>query len=257
MKIQYCSDLHLEFPDNYKFIKENPIEVKGEILILAGDIVPFATIGDYDDFFDYISKNFKYTYWVPGNHEYYHYDISEKDISFNEEIRNNVFLVNNISVIHGDVKFFFTTLWSEITPDNQWNIRSRLSDFRVINNKSNTLSINYYNYLHKQSVAFLKEELEGNTNENTVVVTHHVPTFKNYPEKYKSSGINQAFTVEMHDLIEGSEIDFWIYGHHHINVEDFRIDKTKLLTNQLGYVKYEETSYINGKFVELGSELEY
>lgn len=255
MKIQYCSDLHLEFPDNYKFIKENPIEVKGDILILAGDIVPFATMGDYDDFFDYISDNFKYTYWVPGNHEYYHYDISKKGISFNEQIRHNLFLVNNISVIHGDVKFLFTTLWSQISPDNQWNIRSRISDFRVINNKDNTLSVNYYNYLHKKSVEFLKEEIEGNTNENIVVVTHHVPTFSNYPEKYKGSIINQAFTVEMSEMIEGSEIDFWIYGHHHKNVEDFSIDKTKLLTNQLGYVKYEDASYINGKFVELGGEL--
>ena len=255
MKIQYCSDLHLEFPDNYKFIKENPLKSEGDILILAGDVVPFAIINDFDFFFDYISNNFKYTYWIPGNHEYYHYDISEKGISFNEQIRENVFLVNNISVVHDDVKFLFTTLWSEITPDHQWDIRSRLSDFRVINNKSNTLSINYYNYLHKQSVEFLKEELMSNNSENTVVVTHHVPTFKNYPEKYKASSINQAFTVEMHDFINDSNIDIWVYGHHHINTDEFEINKTKLLTNQLGYVKFEDTSYINGKFVELGSEL--
>jgi predicted phosphohydrolase len=255
MKIQYCSDLHLEFPDNYNFIKENPLKVEGDILVLAGDIVPFAHIEEFDDFFDYVSDNFEYVYWIPGNHEYYHYDISVKGISFNEQIRENVFLINNTSVVHGDVRFLFTTLWSEITPDNQWNIRSRLSDFRVINNKSNTLSINYYNYLHKQSVAFLKEELENNESENTVVVTHHVPTFKNYPEKYKSSNINQAFTVEMHDFINNSNIDCWIYGHHHINTEEFEINNTKLLTNQLGYVKFEKTNYVNGKFVELGSEL--
>lgn len=256
MKIQYCSDLHLEFPDNYKFIKDNPIEVKGDILILAGDIVPFDTMGDYDDFFDYVSNNFKYTYWVPGNHEYYHYDISVKGVSFKEEIRHNLFLVNNVSAFHGDVKFLFTTLWSNITPDNQWNIRSRISDFRVINNKSNTLSVNYYNFLHKKSVEFLKNELEENNFENTVVVTHHVPTLKNYPEKYKVSNINQAFVVEMNDMIENSKIDFWIYGHHHVNIEEFEVNKTKLLTNQLGYVKYEEPTYKNGKFVELGCEFE-
>ncbi len=255
MKIQYCSDLHLEFPDNNEFIKQNPLEIKGDILVLAGDIVPFATIDEYSFFFDYVSENFKYVYWVPGNHEYYHYDISAKGLSFKEQIRENVFLVNNVSVIHEDVKFLFTTLWSEITPDNQWNIRARLSDFRVINNKSNTLSINYYNYLHKQSVAFLKEELQSDNENKTVVVTHHVPTYSNYPEKYKNSNINQAFTVEMRELIENSNIDFWIYGHHHINTEDFKIAETTLLTNQLGYVKYEKPTYVNGKFVELGREL--
>ena len=38
MRIQYASDLHLEFADNWRFLRENPLLVTGEILILAGDI---------------------------------------------------------------------------------------------------------------------------------------------------------------------------------------------------------------------------
>ena len=44
MKLQYCSDLHLEFPDNKEYILDNPIEPTSDILILAGDIVPFAVM---------------------------------------------------------------------------------------------------------------------------------------------------------------------------------------------------------------------
>ena len=38
MKIQYMSDLHLEFHENSMFLKQNEIPVTGEVLVLAGDI---------------------------------------------------------------------------------------------------------------------------------------------------------------------------------------------------------------------------
>lgn len=38
MKIQYMSDLHLEFADNSRYFKHNELPVTGVILVLAGDI---------------------------------------------------------------------------------------------------------------------------------------------------------------------------------------------------------------------------
>ena len=83
----------------------------------------------------------------------------------------------------------------------------------------------------------------------TVVVTHHVPTFLNYPEQYKQSSINQAFGVELSDLIEASNVNAWIYGHHHANIPRFKIGNTEMLTNQLGYVKYGEHSLYSSEKV--------
>lgn len=62
----------------------------------------------------------------------------------------------------------------------------------------------------------------------------------NYPEKYKRDFLNEAFAVELFDFIETYQPDCWIYGHHHNNTPAFEIGKTKMLTNQLGYVKYNE-----------------
>ena len=53
MKIQYCSDLHLEFPVNKEYFITNPIKPEGEILLLAGDIIPFAEIAKENDFFNF------------------------------------------------------------------------------------------------------------------------------------------------------------------------------------------------------------
>ncbi len=61
-----------------------------------------------------------------------------------------------------------------------------------------------------------------------------------FPEKYKGDSLNEAFAVEMHDVVLRSDADFWIFGHHHCDTLDFQIGSTILTTNQLGYVKYGE-----------------
>ncbi|WP_430814039.1 metallophosphoesterase [Carboxylicivirga sp. RSCT41] len=240
MRVQYCSDLHLEFHENKAFLQKNPIPVKGDVLILAGDIVPFKVQNEHDDFWDYLSNNFQYVYWVPGNHEYYYSDISEYSSSIYKKLRDNIILVNNTSVMHNDVRFIFTTLWTDISPTNQFIIQYRMSDFRVIRGGDDIFTPERYNQLHSESLKFLRSELAITAIEKTVVVSHHVPTYLNYPEKYKGDTLNEAFVVELKHLIENSDIDYWIFGHHHQNRCDFTIGKTQLLSSQLGYVRHNE-----------------
>ena len=72
MKVRYFSDLHLEFikPNKIEeFIRKIPSGIN-EICILAGDIGnPYQT--NYNIFMKFISNNFKKTFYITGNHEYY------------------------------------------------------------------------------------------------------------------------------------------------------------------------------------------
>ena len=134
MKIQYCSDLHLEFKENKNYLKQFPIKPEGEILLLAGDVTLFKLIKEQDDFLNYCSDNFENTYWIPGNHEYYQSDLADVKIPLYEKIRENVFLLNEQQIRINDVNFIFSTLWSHINEQNRWKIQQNVSDFFVIKN---------------------------------------------------------------------------------------------------------------------------
>ena len=245
MKIQYCSDLHLEFPENQSFLKSNPLKPTGEILILAGDIIPFNLMEKHPDFFDYLADNFKTTYWIPGNHEYYRSDASLRSGILNEQIRPNVLLINNQSVKINNTKLIFTTLWSHISPVHEWKIQKNMSDFHVITYQGHKLSTDVFNQLHEECRTFLVSALQEDKECETIVVSHHVPTLINYPQRYEESLLNEAFVVELSDLIENSGIKYWIYGHTHANTTDFEVGKTQMITNQLGYIEYNEHQDFN------------
>ena len=72
MKIQYASDLHLEFHENSRWLKENPLVAVGDVLILAGDI---GYLGDdnyaHHPFWDWCAESFRQTIVIAGNHELY------------------------------------------------------------------------------------------------------------------------------------------------------------------------------------------
>lgn len=244
MLIQYASDLHIEFTENKNFLKQNPIKPIGDILVMAGDIVPFAIMDKHKDFFNYLSDNFSATYWLPGNHEYYHFDIQKEKSSLNESIRSNVFLVNNTTKKYDNIKLIFSTLWSKISSGYQWQIERGMNDFRLIKYNGYRFSAERYNLLHEQSLSFICNELTNTKEDKIAVFTHHCPTFFNYPDQYKNSILNEAFAVELYGIIEKYPINYWGYGHIHSNTPEFYIGNTKLITNQLGYVAhYEHTTF--------------
>ena len=183
------------------------------------------------------------TYWIPGNHEYYYFDALLKKGTFYEKIRNNVILLNNYVVEYDNLKLVFSTLWSHISPGSKLNIEKGLSDFHVIKFNGAKFSADDYNKLYFESLDFISKALSTVENKKVIVTTHHVPTFREYPKVYENSLLNEAFAVELSEIIEQSIAQYWIYGHSHYNTKDFKIGNTQLVTNQLGYIQQYEHEY--------------
>lgn len=147
MKIQYASDLHLEFHENSRWIRDNPLVPIGDILVLAGDI---GYLGDdmYSNhpFWNWCADNYEQTFIVPGNHELYKYfDINNLTEGWTEEIRANVSAVYNKVISLNDIDIILSTLWAKIRPIEAYYVEHGVTDFRRIRNGEMLLSWNRFN----------------------------------------------------------------------------------------------------------------
>ena len=134
MKIQYASDLHLEFESNSKYLIDNPLKVTGEILILAGDIHVFNKEGFMENpFWDWASKNYKQVIIAFGNHEFYKdYDLSSLKDGFKYKIRDNVYYYYNCVINLDNIDIIVSTLWSYIQDKNKLDCEMSVNDFKLI-----------------------------------------------------------------------------------------------------------------------------
>lgn len=253
MKIQYASDLHLEFAENASYLKHNPLKVAGDILILAGDI---GYLGDQNfsrhPFWDWASENYEQVIVALGNHEFYNFfDISTLVNGHIRQIRHNVAAYYNSVISIGDTDIIVSTLWSEIPREEAAFTEQVISDFRRIMYGEDLLTFADFNKEHRKCLDFVKSAVAASNARHKIVVSHHVPSFRMQCPKFKDSKTNGAFIVELEDYIKESGIDFWIYGHSHYNV-DVRIGKTLCISNQLGSVfNNEHLTFRNDAFIEV------
>lgn len=254
MKIQYASDLHLEFHENNRWLKEHPLIPAGDILVLAGDI---GYLGDEmysrHPFWDWCAENFPQTIVIPGNHELYkNFDINELHEGWEMNIRPNVCVVyNKIIRLDDEIDFVVSTLWAHIHPYEAYFTEHGVTDFRRIRNGEFRLTWERFNDEHDRCVKFISQALLESNARKKIVVTHHVPSFDLMADEFKGSRINGAFTSDLNKMLEISSIDYWIYGHSHRNI-DKEIGVTKCVSNQLGYVFADENrDFIPNKIIEI------
>lgn len=251
MKIQFVSDLHLEFPENRAYLAEHPLEVTGDILLIAGDTAYLDLPDSKEDtysryaFWNWASEHYRKVIVCFGNHDFYgHYDLSTLPDGFCKQIRPNVHAYYNSVVEMGDVDIIVSTLWAYIKPENSYMTERGVNDFYQIRYNGYRLSSDTFNLEHERCLRFVKKAVSESRAKSKIVLTHHVPTGLCTAPEFRGSLINGAFTVELGNYIAESDIDYWIYGHSHRNI-NAQIGNTRILSNQLGYVSYAENR-VNG-----------
>ncbi|MHB8370810.1 MAG: metallophosphoesterase [Leptospirales bacterium] len=240
MKIQYASDLHVEF-DSRPLRKSDLV---GNVLVLAGDIAGSTT--QLRDYLRTLLGRIPILV-VPGNHEFYGYEFDRGRDNYRYTLTRDgdpsLHFLDDDSVVLGGVRFLGSTLWSDFKEGTQgedaqagYDYDGGLKDFELIKKSGGEGPIRWQDVYsrHQESLAWLTESLSEPFSGPTVVITHHAPSFFSAAPHYADSPISGAFSTDLSDLIMRTAPAVWIHGHHH-NTSDYRIGNTRVICNPYGY----------------------
>lgn len=255
MKIQIVSDLHLEYEQNRLWLVDNPIIPVGEVLLIAGDIIPDKIAAFSQEFYASIKEQFPLIITTMGNHEYYGGYLDYAYPHYEKWDGNNILKLNNAVYIYQNVKFIVSTLWSRVSPENKALIRDKLNDYHKIKSPSQekiNISVDDTNNLHRQSLEFIIDELEKPFKGKIVVMTHHIPSFESVTLDWRFSQLREAFTSNLDEVIQNHpQIDLWVHGHAH-DFSKIKLYNTIITRNPLGYVdQNEQSDFKRDFFVEV------
>ncbi len=226
MKIQTASDLHNEF-------EESVFEDMGaDIVVLAGDI-HLGTQG-----IDWIKKQkIKVpVVYVIGNHEYYNHTYPDliDDIKKEAEGTNIHVLQNDVFSYEG-VNFLGATLWTDFDLFGDM-LKAKGRAMMQMNDYKKIKELTPFHSCRDNiiSTEWIDKQLDNLYNQKNVVITHHAPSLKSVPDRYKKDILSASFASNLDELIEDNDIDLWIHGHTHDSF-DYKIGDTRVFCNPKGY----------------------
>ena len=235
MKIQYASDLHLEFFPRIEF--ETLLKPVAPILVLAGDIGP-AGAQNTRDFLCWCAERWRHVIWVFGNHEYYimyaqkrwKFLTPEKLLTMQEREEKalvwlaalpNVHFLQGTSIELEGIRFFGATLWTRVSEELHAEHGSSMADFKAIVAERDlsgapvALTNAFRNQLHEEHLAALRDSMAAESSLPLVVITHHLPTGAVAPPIYHGEPTNPYYSNELWPELKSGRIAAWICGHSH------------------------------------------
>lgn len=268
-RIQYVSDLHLEFYEKAVF----PLLVKpnARYLALAGDIgQPTSPV--FHSFLSYVSGNWDRVFYVPGNHEYYAKYPAAKWKSNpptpyhtrHSSLREIVSEFKNIHFLDSDSPSYFcedenvavvgNTLWTHVPDERLVDARLRMNDYSYIpivqGDVCKQLVPDITNMFHADGRRILETEINEwkRRGADVCVLTHHMPSFRLISSRWTNDPLNCCFASSCEDLMQ-PHVKAWIYGHTH-NAAVTAIGRTITACNARGYPNEFVSGFANNVFLE-------
>jgi predicted phosphodiesterase len=227
MRVQLLSDLHFEYDEDGGEAFARSVEVAGDVLVLAGDVVPLVSADWAARAFGWFCARFPHVVYVTGNHEYYKTSPAEADglLAACAAALPNLHVLNpGVAEIDGQ-RFVGATLWFPPTPDEA-RYRGFLTDFKLIRD-----FLPWVHEAHAAQIAFL----QANVRAGDVVVTHHLPHPKSTPRMFADSPLNRFFVAgDATELLARAGARLWLHGHTH-GARDYVIGRTRVVCNPRGY----------------------
>ena len=237
MKVQYYSDLHLEFSS--KLGQQVEISPEADVLVFAGDI--HTSPKGLGKFWRRLrNKTDIPILFVPGNHEFYGHNIDEAIDEYYKicDMNKVTYLPLEPITING-YNFIGNTLYSDLSnPTEAINVYSGLPDFKVVYKNGHLISIDDWQQMWLKDVGKLTTKLanfkDKDELEKTVVVTHFSPSFRLNGTRFQKSLLVYGFHSNLDHLLELYPPKLWIYGHTH-DIVEIEINNCRIRTNPYGY----------------------
>jgi len=240
VRVQVLSDLHFEFDEDGGEAFAREVPVSGDVLVLAGDLLPLRSLEDAKRTFGWFCEPFPHVVFLPGNHEYYRTSPTNGDavLAACAESFANLHVLNPGVATIEDTRFVGAPLWFAPTPEEA-KYRRLVNDFRLIDG--------FVPWVHETHVAHLGF-LRSNVRRGDVVVTHYLPHPRSVAPQFAGSALNRFFLAEdAADLVERAGARLWIHGHTHARC-DYLVGETRVVCNPRGYPQ-EATHPIDVGFV--------
>lgn len=243
MRLLVLSDIHLEFGP---FALPEDLE-EFDAAVFAGDIGrPIAAA------ILWIERQLRGplknrpVIFVPGNHEFY-YDEIHSALRAGHALAEQcgIHMLAPGCIVIGGVRFVGATLWTDFNLFGKARAarlaaRHGMNDHLLIhaddNGRRAVFSPEHAAATHRRELAFIIEHLSEPFGGSTVVVSHHAPHPGSVQPIYRGDPLAPSFCSDLSPVIERFQPTLWIHGHDH-GSHDYRVGRTRILSNQAGYPK--------------------